>query len=848
MTDEELFKKLLQLEAREDTTGTAGDLEGEAATFVDNETSDGENIFDKVSDIFTGTKSTEYPSLPEIGSADAGSAGANIKVAAGLLLTPNQKSQAEIIQAAVPGSAIREDKYGNVIVNMPDGKNFYLNKPGVSLQDGLQTIAQVLQYIPGYSAVAKQFAKSYFKRVAGQVAASGATSVAQDLAAKGLGASTTVDVPKLAISIAAPAAFEGVIFPVGSATAKILKRLGKNKKYMKIGADGKPMLNLEGKEVLKEAGIDETQVSDEYLKKFFERFGRGVGDDINKVKQEAEFGIDLAASQTGLPKDKVNLANLYEATKGTFGPVTQKNAIEFLERQNVQIKSSMENLLDRFNKGQVDISDLDAAGARVLNTIGNEFKKASDKVDSLYNTIDKRAIFTGSGSNIKVLSESAKKSVLDSVGTLDPNVMKGTVAALNSIDDLVNQVIKRTPKRLTDAKIDQIRLGKTAKARNIPVFDSFEKRRQYLNDLIKKAQKEGGPDYRALVNIKKEYDKFFNDSIDNALFSGDKQALKNVIRARNAVRERQELFGSNPIIRGGKVIKDKAGEILHKVISDPDITPFEVINYAIGAKKIGAGGTPLRFIKRFKKIIGVDNISKSLDNRDFVGLRTAVVERVLQNSMRNGKFVPEIVVKEFDEIFKTNKEFMRELFTGNEQRQLRKFVETVRKTLQPRDLANLSNTGSVLSRAIQQAGRGLVGAFALKTAGINLLLAVRNAFDRGVEIFKQQRGAKIIQKELGDVTSNYLSLLREGFRQQKPGLKIGEGRLDVTPTVTGTVQEDIGQRRDIRAPQIEQFELQGNIEQVPIEPQQQTDSTMFASLFPQDALGRAIAERRGGRG
>ena len=124
MTDEELFKKLLQLQAREDTTGTAGDLEGEAATFVDNETSDGENVFEKISDIFTGTKSTEYPSLPEIGSADAGSAGANIKVAAGLLLTPNQKSQAEIIQAAVPGSAIREDKYGNVIVNMTDGKNF----------------------------------------------------------------------------------------------------------------------------------------------------------------------------------------------------------------------------------------------------------------------------------------------------------------------------------------------------------------------------------------------------------------------------------------------------------------------------------------------------------------------------------------------------------------------------------------------------------------------------------------------------------------------------------------------------------------------------------------------------
>ena len=61
--------------------------------------------------------------------------------------------------------------------------------------------------------------------------------------------------------------------------------------------------------------------------------------------------------------------------------------------------------------------------------------------------------------------------MLDSVGSLDPNIMKGTVAALNSIDDLVNQVIKKTPKRLTDAKIATIQAGKTKAAREVPVIN-----------------------------------------------------------------------------------------------------------------------------------------------------------------------------------------------------------------------------------------------------------------------------------------------------------------------------------------------------------------------------------------
>jgi hypothetical protein len=101
-----------------------------------------EGLGESVSDFFSGTKKTEFAELPEIGEYKGEGAG---KVALGLSITPNQKSQLDIILAQVPGSNAMEDKFGNLIVVMPDGESFYLNKPGASFQDFAQTTAQILQ-------------------------------------------------------------------------------------------------------------------------------------------------------------------------------------------------------------------------------------------------------------------------------------------------------------------------------------------------------------------------------------------------------------------------------------------------------------------------------------------------------------------------------------------------------------------------------------------------------------------------------------------------------------------------------------------------------------------------------
>ena len=139
----------------------------------------------------------------------------------GLQLQPNQKIQAQIIQSQIPDSQIFKDRFDNLIVQMPDGKNFYLNKPGASFQDFIQLTGQILTYIPGYSYAVKQAGKNILKRGAYAGLAGGATSVAQDIASMPLGAKD-IDYTRAVVSTVVPAAFETVVSPVaGSIYRKI---------------------------------------------------------------------------------------------------------------------------------------------------------------------------------------------------------------------------------------------------------------------------------------------------------------------------------------------------------------------------------------------------------------------------------------------------------------------------------------------------------------------------------------------------------------------------------------------------------------------------------------------------
>jgi len=774
------------------------------------EDADKEGFFSWVGDIFTGTKRTEYASMPEIGEYKGEGAG---KAALGLLITPNQKSQAEIIMNAIPGSKIRTDKYDNPIVVMPDGKSFYLNKPGTSYQDVIQTTAQILQYLPGYSTVAKKYANNFFKRALMQGAASAGTSVVQDVAAKGLGAEQYVDIPKTIVAGVVPTVAEGIAVPLGAGVNAIMKKIARRKELVTRNADGTLALTQKGREAAEAAGIKLDDIGEAQLEKYFARLADGMDKEVVALQAEGgKFGIDLATSQTGRAQDKQALAALYEATKGTYGPDAAKKATAFLENQNIQIQSSFKNLLDKFNKGEIDINGLEGAGSQIIDTVRKGFQKADDYVQTMYNSVDKTATYNGAGSNIQLLTNSARKGVIQAIGEIDKEITPLTVQALKKIDEFAKEIVKAER-----GKISPLTLN------------TFENKRKVLNSIIDSAK---GADKKGAIAVKKEFDKFYNDAIDNILFSGDEVALKAIRGARDAVVQREKMFGLNPIKKGGITIKDKAGEVLQKIINDPDVTPQMTLNYILGSQKLGFGTQSLQIVRRLKKVIGVDKIDdNAYNNADFSALRTAVLERVFQHGIRNGKFSPTKVVSEMDSIFRNNKEIMKELFTTEEVNTLKEWMKVVRNTLQPTDLANLSNTASVLQKTIQGAGRAAFGAAVLKSWGINAMLAARNAFDRTMDMIGQGRARKLVLSQIEP----------EALGSAFQGLGKVTGTKAYAP-IMGATQEAMGQRMvPVGAPQIQPAEM------VPGGPQASIptlDRNMFASLFPGDTLGTAIAERR----
>ena len=185
-------------------------------------------VGESVTDFFSGTKKTEFPEMKEIGEAK--DTGADATIALGLSITPNMQSQIDIILNAVPGSNVMEDRFGNPIIVMPDGESFYLNKPGASFQDFAQTTSQILQYIPGYSSIAKKFANNIIKRTLAQTAQAGAVTSAQEAAASTLGADN-IGYDRIAISTGLTAVFEGILGPVGRTAIKMFRG---NPNYYKL--------------------------------------------------------------------------------------------------------------------------------------------------------------------------------------------------------------------------------------------------------------------------------------------------------------------------------------------------------------------------------------------------------------------------------------------------------------------------------------------------------------------------------------------------------------------------------------------------------------------------------------
>ena len=704
-------------------------------------------VGETVTEFFTGTKKTEFPELKEIGEAK--DTGADFKIAMGLSITPNQQSQIDIILNSVPGSNVMEDKFGNPIIVMPDGESFYLNKPGASFQDFAQTTAQILQYIPGYSTIAKKFANNIIKRTLAQTAQAGAVTSAQEALAYGLGAEN-IGADRIAISSGLTAVFEGVLGPVGRTAIKMFRG---NPNYYKLitetAEDGSKVKKVEitsqGYKALEAAGVDIKKMSPDFAEKFFQNIAKGLDNEVAAVS--GKFGIDLSTSQA--KRNEEGIAALYEAAKGAFGKDAQDQALAFLRNQEIQVGVGLKELIKKFNKGDLTEESLEDFGTSIATTIQNQFKKKSDEVTTAYNAIDKDAVFNGNASNVKVLKKSVEEAVKDSTGVLDSRLTPASVAASKEINKFINSFVKK----------------KTQKKVPIKTFNDFDVLRRKLSSFIGAAK--NNTDKRTAIAIKQEYDKLFDDTLDNLLFAGkegDVVLKSNILKARKLYREKEEIFGVN-VKKGPVTIDDPAGKAIQKILLDPEVTGMKTINYIYGLGTVGRKETSVNIINRLKTVFGVDdavsNRAAALKSKDFAKLRGGMIEKMFNDSIKGGKLNTQTLVKNFDYIFNKNPDIAKALFGKGEIRVIKEFVEEVRKTLKPADLVNPSNTAAGITRAFSRLARQGIGIIGLKLAGINGLLFGRSAYDNAKDVFEQKAAKKLINKEFGAGQPGWLQTMNE---------------------------------------------------------------------------------------
>src|SRR5210317_466746 len=657
-----------------------------------------------VADFFSGTKKTEFPDMPEIGEYTGEGAGMS---ALGLLITPNQKSQAQIIKSQVPGSEIFKDRFDNIIVTMPDGKNFYLNKPGASQQDVLQTTSQILAYIPGYSWAMKKAGKSYFKKAMLSGVAGGTTSLAQDIATMPLG-NEEIDVTRAAISSAVPIVFEGVVSPiVGGVWKKLMGNPSFTKTITKLedGIEKKQLvLNKRGEKAAEAAGIDVTKVNEKFIKEFTEQLSQGETPAIAGSQAGAgKFEFNLSRAQAA--GDEEGIALLFEAAKGSYGKEAQIQAQAFLKQQNIDIENSASNLIKRFDKGQFDIETIEEAGQNIIQGLEKRFTTASNNVETAYNFIDKDGVFQAANSNIDELTASVTKGINSKTGIIDKELTPATIKAQKVIKDFVKKYKPKKPPK--DGK--KVRKIKPA------TFNEFIIMKRKLSSIYKAGS--NNTDKAGVNAVIKEWTKFVDDNVDNILFSPDKGGVEALKKANKLASEKFKLFDINDII---------------------------------GRANLGKSSDSMSIIKRLKTVFGVEGKElqkQASKNKDFQSLRTASWEKLVRDSSKKGKFSSQSFYNNWKTLKQKNKDLLDELFEPKEIKLIDEFANEVKKTFKG-DLVNSSNTASAMSRIIQQIGRGLGGILGFKLANIQGLLVFRGAFDRARDIISQKSAAGLVNKEL----------------------------------------------------------------------------------------------------
>ena len=749
-----------------------------------------DSFYDKY---ITGEARTQFPNIPEIGSLNLLKEDGTVDItknalaAVALQLTPSTEAQIDILKKIAPNTIVSKDIYDNPIVTFSKnygGGTFYLNKPGASEQDILQGISQTLQYIPGMGLVQRKVGGGIIRKASFMGLAGGGTSVLQDVGAMALGSEQGVEKDKAAVATAA--GFVGE--PVGKFLTRFVFKPTKTflekgfdkimpSKYsasqFNIFSGTGQYLNSKGeitnktKDIAFKVGIDPKQMKNKTMIEFAQALEDGIKPSLAKeIVGANQFGISLWKAQA--LKDEAALKTIQNMRNGAFG----QEGIDLIAKQDaIQAKQSI-NFLQNFRKQLIQNPELKKEGLTSPLGSSRGFDENISNLNQMIKDLE-----------AKVQNQVNKKyAAIDFDGNFKPPVMKNFTRNIKNVLEDPTEGIGAIPdsnfapnsnKILT--YLDKFAKNYTKKGKKVTnmTVKALETERKRINNII--SQTKDPTDRKALLTIKKEYDNFYNTTIEKSLANGDKDVLNSIISARKQAKVYAEMFNPNDVIKKGGRIKDQGGAFLQNVIKG-EYTPTEIANWIYGTASISKPLTSksVQVINRLEKLF-----PKGTEGYDL--LRDGAFQRIVNNSFKtygtSGKqtFNPELFVKNVeDAINGKGKEISNILFTNAEKKELLQFSKVLRKTITPDDLKNPSKTAATMFNLFQSSFRALLGITGFNVAGLQGTLASRFVFDATAKQMQNNALRKQLIEQI-DVKAlqNYIGLTGELVREfeQRPVLK-----------------------------------------------------------------------------
>lgn len=642
------------------------------------------------------------------------------------LLEPTVEGKKGILQKIVPEARFDIDDNENVIVELPNGAQAYINKSGASMQDAVDVISQVIQFIPAakIASLAAKGAPLLMRAGAQAIGASATANVAQQ-ASQAAGSERKLTVTE---QLMVPALAAG-----GEAILPIFRAMSRKMQSARSGGGAARARDVVADELdeLRARGVDVGDLTDDEVASLVESAAKMDESKVIEIAKLTDEGADeatiarlidaetlpesvpLSAGQATKRPSLLQMERDVPKMAGEVGEAAAKQADELFQAQREAIETNVDVIRSRW-LGEADRMTPTEQMAKVQERLVTMRKAGKQAVSDAYEAAANQKAFIPS----------------NGLTTMRGNVNQTARKFISDIDELPDDVVKFID------KIDNQRTLHTRPNKK-GSFNLVAPRVKVMEDFIKSANTSyknaplGSQDREMWRQIGGTVRKQLEDYVDGALISGSDEAIAGVGQARAKARGFAKMFKERDV---AERLVEKVGDTQHLKYN-----PDEAVNALFGMNKIAKSQT----------LQGVNKLKKILPPEEFAMVKDAAFMRIMKNAT-GADFNPKAFAKNLDKAVQESPELMKALFSQNDMKiiqQLRRVMTNVGDNKwqnHPNTASALLNLTTKLGHQFGQAGAA-VGGVVQKMVSPATDAMKKSNFNRAIagEIPQQIRGGVI---------------------------------------------------------------------------------------------------------